>query len=541
VNGGAASGGSAPANETATWSRAVSLVAGQNTITVAASDGANNVSTTTIVVTRTVPVTSVTLTSSLTSPRLTGTAITFTATSLGGSMPAQYKFLVQQSGGLTLVAQNWSTTRTFTWTPTVAASYTVIVWARSAGQSADAADALAQIPFAVNAALAIPSYTSTLSSPQNVNTSIGFNAVATGGLPPHQFKWWIYDGTTWSIAKNWSTSSSLMWQPSVAGRYIVAVWARNAGETADAGQALAQTRYEITVGVPTITSLTSSLPSPQGANSLVVFHAGSTGGVTPLQFKWWVYDGKVWSIAQDWSTDSSLAWQPRTPGAYIVAVWGRNAGVTADAGQTMAQVNYVVTVSSPLSVTSLTSNVPTPQIAGTSVSFNATATGGSAPYQFKWWVFNGVVWSVAQEWISSPSLQWRPTTPGTYTVAVWARSAGVTADAAEALSQVTYVIAPAETRPLTVTLSADLPSPQSGGVPISFTAAAAGGVAPHQFKWWVFDGITWSLAQNWSIGGTLTWRPTRAGNYIVAVWVRNAGVTADASQALAQVPFVVTP
>jgi len=52
VNGSSATGGTATGNNTANWSRSVSLVTGANTLTVVAKDGANNTRTSTITVTR---------------------------------------------------------------------------------------------------------------------------------------------------------------------------------------------------------------------------------------------------------------------------------------------------------------------------------------------------------------------------------------------------------------------------------------------------------------------------------------------------------
>jgi hypothetical protein len=204
----------------------------------------------------------------------------------------------------------------------------------------------------------------------------------------------------------------------------------------------------------------------------------------------------------------------------------------------MRQVNYAVSqpagAPTPLSISSLRSTLASPQPANTSIGFTAAATGGTGSYQFKWWVFDGTAWWIVQEWSTSASLNWRPTRAGTYIVAVWGRNAGVTADASQALAQVTYSIG------LVASLSSTLSSPQRSGTSITFTATAANGLAPYQYKWWIFDGRAWFVAQNWSTSATLNWRPTTAGTYFVAVWVRNAGSSADASEALAQVPFGIS-
>ena len=109
----------------------------------------------------------------------------------------------------------------------------------------------------------------------------------------------------------------------------------------------------------------------------------------------------------------------------------------------MAQVFYTVTgtgSSAPLSISSFTSNLASPQAAGSTVIFSAVAAGGGAPYQFKWWVFDGTAWQVGQNWSTNATFNWRPTKGGTYMVAVWARNDGVKTDASQAMAQSTYIV-----------------------------------------------------------------------------------------------------
>ena len=89
-------------------------------------------------------------------------------------------------------------------------------------------------------------------------------------------------------------------------------------------------------------------------------------------------------VAQSWSTTATYTWTPAIAASYTVTVWARSAGVTTDAAQAAAQLNYSVTAASgPLSITSLTSNVASPQMAGTTVTFSAGGVGrsGSVPLQ----------------------------------------------------------------------------------------------------------------------------------------------------------------
>jgi hypothetical protein len=49
----------------------------------------------------------------------------------------------------------------------------------------------------------------------------------------------------------------------------------------------------------------------------------------------------------------------------------------------------------PLTLTNLTANLTAPQPPGTTITFTATASGGTAPYQSKWWFSDGTTWSLA--------------------------------------------------------------------------------------------------------------------------------------------------
>ena len=63
---------------------------------------------------------------------------------------------------------------------------------------------------------------------------------------------------------------------------------------------------------------------------------------------------------------------------------------------------------------------------------------------------------------------------------------------------------------VTLTLSPDKTAPQVTGTAITFTATVMGGTAPYQYKWWLFDGTTWTIAQDWSTAGLFTWTPSQA-------------------------------
>jgi phosphatidylserine/phosphatidylglycerophosphate/cardiolipin synthase-like enzyme len=283
-----------------------------------------------------------------------------------------------------------------------------------------------------------------------------------------------------------------------------------------------------------VTSVAATRSSATGA---FTFTANVTGG-TALQYKWWLFDGRTWSILRDWGSSGTASWTPARAGTYRVGVWVRNAGTTVDAPQSNAGVNVTVgaAATAALQMRSVTASGTSPHLAGTPITFTANATGGTAPRQFKWWLFDGTAWRILRNWSSSGSLAWTPPRAGAYRVGAWVRSAGVTADAPQANAGIN-VTAITPFRMLGVTPTGTDPHP--AGTAITFTAAAAGGSGRPEFKWWLFNGSSWVVLRNWSTSASVVWTPPLAGAYRVGAWVRNAGVSRDAPESNAGVNVVV--
>ncbi len=71
----------------------------------------------------------------------------------------------------------------------------------------------------------------------------------------------------------------------------------------------------------TLTSLTPSLASPQAPGTSITFTANASGGSSPLQYRFWLWNGGAWNAVQDYSTTNTWTWVPANPGDYYVSVW----------------------------------------------------------------------------------------------------------------------------------------------------------------------------------------------------------------------------
>ncbi|SRR6266542_3502807 len=176
------------------------------------------------------------LTANPTVPRPAGTTITWTATAAGGNPPLQYSFyLYTASTNSWVLMQAYSTTNTWSWTPSQPGTYAMQVWVRNNG-STNAYDAWNGSGFFCITANAqqvptITSFTPSPALPQRVGTTIGWTATATGGLPPLQYQFVLYSYTTgqWTVPEPYSTSNTYNWTPTQAGTYAIQVWVLNNG------------------------------------------------------------------------------------------------------------------------------------------------------------------------------------------------------------------------------------------------------------------------------------------------------------------------
>jgi len=180
----------------------------------------------------------------------------------------------------------------------------------------------------------------------------------------------------------------------------------------------------------------------------------------------------------------------------------------------------------PLSVTGLTADVPLPAVAGTTITWTATATGGIPPLQYEFWRRDRGVWQRVQAYSASNTYTWTPGggDVGDHVLQVLVRNAGSTA-AWEAQQMVAFTIT--GNTPTVTGLTADVPLPAVAGTTITWTATATGGIPPLQYEFWRRDRGVWQRVQAYSASNTYTWTPGGGdvGDHALQVLVRSAGST----------------
>lgn len=281
---------------------------------------------------------------------------------------------------------------------------------------------------------------------------------------------------------------------------------------------------------PPATDLTVTIDkaSPQTIGTLVTFAASATGGSGDYEYAFWLRNpsGK-WSLPQGYSSLSNWRWDTTgiDLGEYYLQVWARSAGSTASY-DVYKNVACIITPPPATGVT-LEADKVSPQDQGAVITFTAAATGGTGSYEYSFRYRNPMTgsWNVGQAYSSNPVWIWNTTVAGgTYTIEVWARSAGssVSYDVTQSMSY-TINVTPATG----ATLTWDKASPQGQGEVITFTAGATGGTGNYEyyFTYWNPNTGLWYVGQAYGGNPVWIWNTAGAdtGTYSIQVWARSVG------------------
>ena len=494
------------------------------------------------------PLTAVALAATPASPQPLNTPITLTATPTGGSGQVQYLFRVGyvDSAGWhwTNLTADYTTTASCTWTPTSVGVYTLVVWARLIGHTANY-DQFGVISYQVTlqpftaVALAV-----TPASPQQLNTAVTLTATPTGGSGQVQYLFRVgyVDTAGWhwtNINNTYSSTSSCTWTPTTTGAYTLVVWARVIGHTTNYDQ-YAMISYQVTPTALKAVVLSATPASPQLVNTPITLNAIPTGGNGQVQYLFRVgyTDSAGWhwtNLNANYTTTASCTWTPASVRAYTLVVWARIIGHTASYDQ-YGMISYQVAPPS-LTAVALAAQPASTQAINTPVTLTATPTGGGGQVQYLFRV--GYLDSMGWHWTNlnanyttTASCSWTPTSLGTYTLVVWARIIGHTASY-DRYASINYQVT---LQPLTaVTLAVKPASPQPVNTPVTLTASSTGGSGQVQYLFRVgyADSAGWhwtNLNANYTTIASCTWSPTAAGAYTLVVWARLIGHTANYDQ-----------
>jgi len=280
------------------------------------------------------------------SPRHIGTigTVTFTARAGAGIGRYEYQFwLKAKKSGKYALKQDYGPSSRWAWTPdpldpNAVDYYEVQVRARIAGTTAPY-EQYAIRGYYVVAEPLVTAVTLRVDrhSPQRAGTTLSVTAEVVGSSDAHEYRFWLARGAGAyaPLTVGYVSDKTLLWTPTAAGVYKVAVWVRNARSIASFEKSAVLGDYHVLTYAPvSAVSLAASPKSPQAEGAAVSFTALATPGETgaAVEYRFWLYTAAsgTWVAVGDATSGYSAArkwhWIAAAPGSYQVMVYARTIG-----------------------------------------------------------------------------------------------------------------------------------------------------------------------------------------------------------------------
>ncbi len=448
-------------------------------------------------------------------------------------LPVTPRVITRNSGGSQVASWEYGTNPHWYWDTTSLpyGTYPLEFCARSAGSVMDNDACYSAFGYKLQAAVTAVTVAAAPASPTVWKNNVVLTATATGGVLPVTYKFSVMNsqGTVVDTSP-YTTTNTFSWATANVppANYTVEVRASSAGSGID-NEAMQISSYQTYVPPPDNVALSASPTPPQTARPIVTFTATAAGGIAPYYYSFRIKNGGGSIIASSgsYSSGNSFQWDTAglAAGSYTVEARAISTYTWTDAQSVLQTMTYVLQVPSVTGVT-LTPTPASPQAPGTTVTFTAASTGGTAPLQYRFRIKNaGGTVIATRAYATTATYAWSTTglASATYTTEVSAKSNGSTLDN-EAVGTMSYpLVAPVSS----VALSASPTSPRAKGTTITFRATASGGVTPYQYQFVIKNsGGTTVATRAYGTVNTYAWSSATAGTYTVEVDARSNGSNA---------------
>ncbi|QWH13259.1 hypothetical protein EXW38_18725 [Bacillus mycoides] len=283
-------------------------------------------------ITKVEKVTGVDITRDIETPKV-GQEITFTGKAEGSSQPV-YQFWVKEDGKWR-VAQDYSKTNVFKYTPNKNGEYNVSVYAKDADSKAQQESMKTNI-FQVKTSEKVTSVdiTRDIETPK-VGQGITFTGKAEGSSQP-VYQFWVKEDGKWRMAQDYSKTNVFKYTPNKNGEYNVSVYAKDADSKAQQESMKTNIFQVKTLEKVTNVDITRDIETPKVGQE-ITFTGKAEGSSQPV-YQFWVKEDGKWRMAQDYSKTNVFKYTLNKNGEYNVSVYAKDADSKAQQESMKVQV-----------------------------------------------------------------------------------------------------------------------------------------------------------------------------------------------------------
>ncbi len=438
-----------------------------------------------------------TMTSSLLNATSVGVPVTLTAAATGGSTNLRYKFMA----GTSLI-RSFSSSNTYTFTPTVAKTYSfTVVVSDASGIDPNATVTSPAVNLVIKPALSAVSLTT---SPLNAVLSgfpVTLTAAATGGVNV-QYK--FMDGTT--QLRGYEAGNTFTFTPTAARVYSFTVVAKDLGGV-DINATKTSSAVSFTVKPALTTVSVTTLPLNAVTVGVPVVITATTDGGANVQYQFMTGT----TILKSFSSSNTLSLTPTVVKTYSITVIAKDLGGVNPAATVTSTPAVTLAVKPALTAVTIVTTPSIGSMLGVPVTLTATATGG-AYVQYKF--MDGT--TMLRDFAPGNTFTYTPSEARAYTFTVIACDLNSLTPGATVTSNVSFNIK----APLSAaTVVTDPVGSVMINTPVTLTATATGGA---NLQYQFMAGTT--KLRSFSSSNTFTFTtPGVAKTYIITVIVKDLG------------------
>ena len=304
-----------------------------------------------------------------------GTTIKFTAKATGGTAPYTYKYYCRPSTSSDYTALTGSTrTATYTHKPTRAITYNYAV------KVADSKGATKTKYFTVKVSKPLTNSSAISATSIKLGTTIKLTAKATGGTAPYTYKYYCRPSTSsdYTALTGSTTTATFTHKPARAITYNYAV------KVADSKGATKTKYFTVKVTKPAAALANNSTISATSIElgSSVKLTAKATGGTAPYTYKYFCKPSTSsnYTALTVSTTTATFTHKPARAITYNYAV------KVADSKGATKTKYFTVKVTEPSAELTNASAISATSVKlGTTIKLTAKATGGTAPYTYRYY------------------------------------------------------------------------------------------------------------------------------------------------------------